>query len=197
MNHENESGPIWDEKNAKWYAEKYGDHISNPITIRNANLNKDDHLLDIGCGTGTACREAAKIITHGTIIGMDPTPAMILIAKEQTSNAIHNIEFVRGSAEDLPIESNAKTICTAINSLHHWNDYQKGLAEILRVLKPQGRLIVSDEIVFGNSCGHGEGALANPTNVSDEIEKAGFSNVKLETYEENGDEIYLFRAEKL
>ena len=60
MNHENESGPIWDEENAKWYAEKYGDHISNPITIRNANLNKDDHLLDIGCGTGTACREADK-----------------------------------------------------------------------------------------------------------------------------------------
>lgn len=189
--------PIWDEKNAKWYAEKYGDHISNAMTIRHAYLKADDDFLDIGCGTGTACREAAKIITDGTIIGIDPTLAMIHIAKDQTSDELHNLKFMRGSVEKLPIERNTKSICTAINSLHHWDDYKNGLAEILRVLKPQGRLIISDEIVSDDSCGHGEGQLANPEKVIDVLKNAGFAHVAMETYEEGSDGIYLFRAEKL
>ncbi len=196
MNHENHSEPIWDEKNAKWYAKKYGDHISNTMTIRNAELIKDDHLLDIGCGTGSACREAAKIISHGSIVGMDPTPTMIRIAKEQTSHSIQNIEFITGYAENLPSENESKTICTAINSLHHWADYKKGLAEIIRVLEPHGRLIISDEIVSGNSCGHRDGPLSNPKKVIEVLNNAGFANVAMETYEEGGDGIYLFRAVK-
>lgn len=196
MTNEHNSKPIWDDKNAKWYAEKYGNHISNAMTIRLADLKADDDFIDIGCGSGTACREAAKIITDGTIIGIDPTPAMIHIAKKQTSNEIPNIKFMRGSAEVLPIERNTKTICTAINSIHHWNDYKNGLAEILRVLKPQGRLIISDEIVSDDSCGHGEGPLSNPKKVIDVLNNAGFAKAMMETFEEGSDGIYLFRAEK-
>jgi ubiquinone/menaquinone biosynthesis C-methylase UbiE len=196
MNHENHSEPIWDEKNAKWYAEKYGNHISNAMTIQNADLKKDDFFLDIGCGTGTACREAAKIITNGTIIGMDPTPTMIRISKEQTSHTFKNVEFILGASENIPIDNNSITICTAINSLHHWSDYKKGFEEILRVIKSQGRLIISDEIVSGNSCGHGEGPISNPKKVIEELKNASFTNVIMKTCEVNGDGIYLFSAEK-
>ena len=197
-NHDNhdQNTPIWDDKTAEWYAAEFGDHISNALTIKNAKLKQDEHWLEIGCGSGSACREAAKIITEGTIIGMDPTPAMIRIATENTPSSIVQLEYLLGAAENIPIENDSKTICIAINSLHHWNDYKKGLAEILRVLKPRGRLIISDEIVSGDSCGHSEGPLSKPTLVIEEIKRAGLVNVKLERFEEDGDGIYLFRAEK-
>ncbi len=197
MNHDSDHDhniPIWDDKNAEWYAAEYGDHISNALTIEHAGLKIDDDLLDIGCGSGTACREAEKIITNGTIIGMDPTAAMIRIANEKTST--EKIQFIEGSVENIPMNDKSITICTAINSLHHWSDYKKGFAEVLRILKQQGRFIISDEIVAGDSCGHGDGPLAKTENVQIEMKSAGFVNVSLEIHEENGEGIYLFNAEK-
>jgi hypothetical protein len=60
---------------------------------------------------------------------------------------------------------------------------------------PGGRLIISDEIVANDSCGHGDGPLSDPEKVTKEIENAGFSKVSLEKHEANGEGIYLFRAE--
>ena len=51
---------VWNEENAIWYAEQYGDHISNDLTINNIDLNSNDILLDIGCGIGTAVKIASK-----------------------------------------------------------------------------------------------------------------------------------------
>ena len=194
MNHYDDHAPIWDDKTAEWYAAEYGDHISNVMTIKHAGLKVDDDLLDIGCGSGTACREAEKTITKGTITGIAPTAAMIRIAKEKTFSK--NIQFIEGSVENIPTNDESITICTAINSLHHWSDYKKGFAEVLRILKQKGRFFISDEIVAGDSCGHGDRPLANPEKVQMEIEKAGFVNISLDIHEENGEGIYLFKAEK-
>ena len=92
-NHEKQES-IWDDASAAWYADKYGDHISNAMTINAISLRKDDTLLDIGCGTGTACRIAARILKKGSVIGIDPTPAMIRIAQEQTDASYSNISFL-------------------------------------------------------------------------------------------------------
>lgn len=185
--------PIWSDENAEWYVEKYGEHISNAMTIRYAGINTTDHLLDIGCGSGAACREAIKYISNGSVIGIDPTTAMIRFANEKPDDPA--IQFMEGCAEDIPLDDDTVTICTAINSLHHWSDHEKGLSEIQRVLKQNGRLIISDEIVDGGSCGHGDGPLSDPKKVLKELEKAGFKKVSMETYEMDGDGIYLFRAE--
>ena len=91
--------PVWSDENTEWYVANYGEHFSNALTILHAGFTKDDHLLDIGCGSGPACREAAKIIINGSIIGIDPTPAMIRFANEQTNNS--SIQFIEGSAEIL------------------------------------------------------------------------------------------------
>ena len=186
--------PVWSDENTEWYVANYGEHFSNALTILHAGFTKDDHLLDIGCGSGPACREAAKIIINGSIIGIDPTPAMIRFANEQTNNS--SIQFIEGSAENIPLDDHSVTICSAINSLHHWTDFHRGLQEVKRVLKKNGRLIISDEIVDGGTCGHGDGLLSDPEKVVNELKKAGFGNVSLEIYEEDGEGIYLFRAEK-
>lgn len=186
---------VWNEENAEWYVANYGEHISNALTIKNAGLKKDDHLLDIGCGSGAACREAIKFITKGSIIGIDPTPAMIRFAIEKTDDP--SIQYMEGSAEDIPLKDDSVTICTAINSLHHWSDHESGFREIQRVLKPNGRLIISDEIVDGGTCGHGDGPLSDPEKVINELEKVGFTDVSLERHEKDGEEIYMFRAKNI
>ncbi len=183
---------VWSKQNAEWYVTNYGDHISNALTIQHAHLQENDILLDIGCGSGTACRQAAKLITNGTIIGVDPTPSMIRYAKDLTNDAV--IQFMAGSAENIPLDDHSVTVCTAINSLHHWHNYQKGFQEIKRVLTPTGCLIISDEIVIDDSCGHGAGPLSKPDKVINELRIAGFNNMKLELIEKDGEGIYLFLA---
>ncbi|MBT3617972.1 MAG: class I SAM-dependent methyltransferase [Candidatus Marinimicrobia bacterium] len=191
-NHE----PVWDEAAAEWYASEYGDHISNKMTINAISLKADDTLLDIGCGTGTACRIASRILTEGTVIGIDPTPAMIRIAKEQTDASYANISFLEESSEDQLFADESFSVVTAINSLHHWTDPKKGLKEIRRVLKLNGRCFISDEVVEGGGCGHGDGPLSNPDAVQEFLEDNGFSDVAMDIIKKDGEGIYLFKAIK-
>ncbi len=186
----------WDDASAEWYAAEYGDHISNAMTINAISLRADDTLLDIGCGTGTACRIASRILTEGTVTGIDPTPAMIRIAQEQTDASYSNISFLEGLAESIPFEDESFSVVTAINSLHHWTKPKKGLQEIQRVLKANGRCFISDEVVKGGGCGHGEGPLATPDAVVNLLKESGFSGVRMDTIEKNGEGIYLFKAIK-
>ncbi len=139
---------IWNEEVATTYVEKYGEHPINHLTAERAGLSPDDYLLDIGCGSGSALRAAATIVTHGELIGVDPTPAMVRIS--QTESADHpgfgRMRFLLGGAEALPLPDNRVTVCWAINSLHHWQDIAQGLAEARRVIVPNGRFIVVEEI---------------------------------------------------
>ena len=128
----------WDKKTAVWYAAEYGDHISNNLAITNIILGAIDILLDIGCGNGKAARLAAEICTSGKVIGIDPTATMIRIAQEATDENYTNLEFRIGCAEKIPYPHESFTIATAINSIHHWRDYKKGLLQVCRVLRPDG-----------------------------------------------------------
>lgn len=192
--HHDENSPVWDDAAAEWYAAEYGDHISNAITIYAISLKEDDTMLDIGCGTGTAVRLAAEIMKKGSAIGIDPTPAMIRIAKEQTDASYSNISFTQGSAESIPFEDKSFSVVTAINSLHHWTKPEKGLKEIQRVLKANGRCFISDEVVEGGGCGHGDGPLPIPDAVLKLLKESGFSDVRMELIEKDGEGIYLFSA---
>ena len=55
----NSSELIWNEENALWYADQYGNHISNELTINSITIDPNDILLDIGCGIGAAVKIAA------------------------------------------------------------------------------------------------------------------------------------------
>ena len=50
-----------DEKTARWYADEYGEHISQALTVEAANVAAGDTVLDIGCGSGSAVRQAALL----------------------------------------------------------------------------------------------------------------------------------------
>jgi len=186
----------WDKKTAVWYAAEYGDHISNNLAINNIILGAVDILLDIGCGNGKAARLAAEICTSGKVIGIDPTAAMIRIARETTDENYTNLEFRTGCAEKIPYPHESFTIATAINSLHHWQDYKKGLLEVGRVLRPDGLFIIANDIVVGDTCGHGNGPLEKPEHIMSILDQAGFINISLEKYYNEETGIYLISSKK-
>ncbi len=74
----------WNTETAEWYAEKFGEYPTNRLAVDTLDLQPDATILDIGCGTGSALRHAAEKVIHGSLIGIDPVPRMMEIAKEKT-----------------------------------------------------------------------------------------------------------------
>ena len=134
----------WGTETAEWYAEKHGEYATNKLGLESLKLEDDFTVVDIGCGTGCALRHASEKVTNGTLIGIDPVPRMIEIAREKTSghSAEERITYYEGSAEDLPIKNSFADVVLAFDSYDHWQDQAIGLKEVRRVLKPNGLFVV-------------------------------------------------------
>ena len=186
---------IWNKENTLWYAEQYGNHISNDLTIKNIEFNPNDILLDIGCGTGTATQIASRICHKGKVYGIDPNETMINIAIKNIEKPT-NIEFILGSAENIPLDNKSVNKVVAINSIHHWEDFNKGLLEVNRVLQSEGLFFISSDIVNNDDCGHGIGPLQTNKNIMEELKNAGFINITLQDYTLDNDGIHLIQCNK-
>lgn len=138
----------WNDDIAQWYITEYGDHPFNRMTAEKASPGKGDWILDIGCGSGSALRAAGGLFTDGVLVGVDPSPAMIKAAMAQSKGQPFEsrLKFITAPAEDLPLPESWFDQAWAINSMHHWSDMHRGLAEIAHILKPEGRFILVEEI---------------------------------------------------
>ena len=104
-----------------------------------------DHVLDIGCGPGTAARLAARDGTQVT--GVDPAEPMLRLAGLLTRlrRPAGEIDWLCGGAEDLPMPDESVTVCWSLASVHHWPDLEGGLSEVERVLRPGGTFIALEK----------------------------------------------------
>lgn len=176
--HSHDDDPIWDDEAAEWYAEEYGSHFSTTLAVELANLRSSDIVLDIGCGSGNTCRAAATTVKEGQVFGIDPTPAMIRIAMELSKDhpELHRIQFMNGTAEEIPLDSGSVTVAMAINTLYHWDNIDAGFSEVKRILQHQGRFFIADELKEDGTT-HGQGPLANPVEIERLLEDAAFCNI--------------------
>ena len=77
--------------------------LHNTALRRALALDPDDHVLDIGCGAGQTTRDAARIASEGTAVGIDPSAPMIHRARELTeAEGLPNVTFVHGDAQVHP-----------------------------------------------------------------------------------------------
>jgi ubiquinone/menaquinone biosynthesis C-methylase UbiE len=98
---------------------------------------RHQRVLDIGCGTGLM---SAKLAATGRqVLGVDLSAAMIAQARRR-GNA--RMEFLKGDAENLPVESGSFDAVVNLISFHHYPHPEKAMAEFLRVLRPGGRLVL-------------------------------------------------------
>jgi len=134
----------WDAQSAEWYAAKYGEYATNRLAVDELDLAVDATVVDVGCGTGSALRHAAARVPAGSLIGIDPVPRMIEIARERSSDhpAAARIDYRVGSAEALPVKDGLAGLVLALDSIDHWQDVGRGLDEVRRILEPGGQFVV-------------------------------------------------------
>jgi ubiquinone/menaquinone biosynthesis C-methylase UbiE len=96
-----------------------------------------DHVVDVGCGPGTAARTAAR--RGARVTGVDPAATMLRMARAVTRR--QDVTWAEGSAEALPVADGTATVVWALATVHHWRDANAGVAEAHRVLRPGGRLL--------------------------------------------------------
>jgi ubiquinone/menaquinone biosynthesis C-methylase UbiE len=117
------------------------------LTVDNAWIKPDDSVLDVGCGTG-AVTLIAKTRTgkDGKVYGIDPAPEMIAVARSKAMRQKLKIDFRVGVIESLPFPDASMDVVTSSLMMHHLPEGLKvrGLAEIYRVLKPGGSLLIAD-----------------------------------------------------
>ena len=114
-----------------------------------ADLKPGEQVLDVGCGTGTSALMAEKFVQPGgAVVGIDATPEMIEVAQKKAAKQKAPVRFEVGLIEAIPADDG--TFDVAMNSLvmHHLplEEQAQGVVEMLRVLKPGGRLLIVDYI---------------------------------------------------
>jgi len=116
-------------------------------TAELARLQPGEQVLDVGCGTGTLAMEVARHVgATGRVTGIDPSPEQIARARAKAARRNVPIEFQIGVIEQLAFPDQTFDVVLSTLMMHHLPAPLKrqGLAEIARVLKPGGRLVIAD-----------------------------------------------------
>jgi ubiquinone/menaquinone biosynthesis C-methylase UbiE len=105
---------------------------------------QNDVLLDVGCGTGAAVRDAAPSVSRA--VGFDVSPGMIAQAEERARAAgLDNVAFHTGDVSGrLPFDDGAFTTLVCTTAFHHFPKPRDTISEMARVLAPGARLVIAD-----------------------------------------------------
>jgi len=161
----------------------------NPTAL--AELKPGETVLDLGSGGGIdVLLSARRVGPTGKVYGLDMTDEMLALAREnQQTSGVKNVEFLKGEIEDIPLADQLVDVIISNCVINLSSDKDRVLAEAFRVLKPGGRLAVSDVVVRGDvpaeirhSVELWMGCVAGALEESayrDKLVKAGFREIEI------------------
>jgi len=172
----------------------------NPTMI--ADLREGETVLDLGSGGGIDVLLSAKRVgPSGKAFGLDMTDEMLELARSNAAkDGATNVEFLKGYIEEIPLPDASVDVVISNCVINLSTDKRRVISEMFRVLRPGGRLGVSDVIAAdglteeeratrGSFVGCIAGALSL-TEYGDELMRAGFDGVSIDLTHETADEIF-------
>jgi ubiquinone/menaquinone biosynthesis C-methylase UbiE len=112
--------------------------------IREVVGNQPAKVLDVGCGTGLFAARLRAALNHVEIVGVDLVPEMLAQGRSRWRRDRAHVLPIQGDSERLPFGSGTFDIVTCANSFHHYPHQDRAIAEMRRVLRAGGRLMVID-----------------------------------------------------
>jgi len=108
-----------------------------------------DSVLDIATGTGDLAIKFASQTKASKIVGLDLSEGMLSVAKKkiERKDISEKLEFIKGDSEELPFDDNSFDAITVSFGIRNFENLEKGLSEILRVLKPTGLFVILETSV--------------------------------------------------
>lgn len=185
---------------------KYEIEVKKLRTIHYAVLNEINGLrrtpqtiLEVGFGDGSFTRVVSARFPCSKITAIDISPP----PKKLFSS--DNITFIKGNVEQLPFASASFDLVISVLSLHHWKEKNKGINEIYRVLKKNGRLIIGDPLLedwmsnrilgFLMQVLDG-GSFTDKKRVSEYLSMAEFEDISITLIPNTMKSLYLITAKK-
>ena len=115
--------------------------------LSHVSINKDDIILDVGCGGGKTVNTMAKMATEGKVYGIDYSEDCVAVSSKINRKLIYasRVEILYGYVESLPFPNDFFNLITAVETYYFWPDLIDNLKEIRRVLKLGGSMILINE----------------------------------------------------
>lgn len=119
--------------------------------LQHTSIEEHFIVLDVGCGGGRTVRELAKIATEGKVYGVDFSERSVAVSRRTNKRLIQagHVEIRHSSVSSLPFSDDMFDLATAIETYYFWPDVVSDMQEILRVLKPGGKLMIIGEAYKG------------------------------------------------
>jgi len=115
--------------------------------MKHVQINKHFTILDVGCGGGRTIQKLAAMATEGKVSGIDYAQGSVAASRGKNARLIQagRVEIQQASVSQLPFPDNKFDLVTAVETQYYWPDLVNDMREILRVLKPGGRLVIIAE----------------------------------------------------
>ena len=156
----------------------------NRASVTALHLQGDHRVLDIGFGGGIALEMMSSEVNDGTVVGMEMSDTALRQARHKFRRQMKDgrIELVKGAIESMPFLKDEFDRVTTVNTIYFWKDVEKSMAEIYRILKPNGEVVIGfrpvDEMKKLGFTKHGF-KLHDNTTVLSSLRDSGFRNVHL------------------
>ena len=111
--------------------------------------HQPESILDIATGTGDLAIKFAEKTKASKIVGLDLSEGMLSVARKKVNDTEleNKVKFIKGDSEALPFDKNSFNAITVSFGIRNFDNLEKGLSEIFRVLKPNGALIILETSV--------------------------------------------------